>query len=67
MKDQLLCEPTIEALVLDEPIDGWLFIVPGDMATDYKSEPKQELSRWQQLREIGASKLEGVAKVVRGR
>lgn len=66
MKDPLLCEPTIEALVLDEPIDGWLFIVPSDMASQYKVKPKSEPSRWQQLRDIGASKLEGVAKVVRG-
>lgn len=62
MKDQqLLKEPTVEVLVLDKPIDGWLFVLPSDMA-----EEVPELSRWQQLRQIGANKIESIAKVVRG-
>lgn len=63
MKDQqLLKEPTVEMIVLDEPIDDWLFVVPADMAKG-----KEQPSRLQRLRNIGANKLEDFARVVRGR
>lgn len=61
MKDhQLLKEPTAEMLVLDEPIDGWLFVVPADMV-----EVKQP-TRMQKLRNIGTNALKDMVKVVRG-
>lgn len=62
MKDQqLLKEPTVEVLVLDEPIDDWLFVVPADMV-----EVKQQPSKLQKLRSIGTSAIKDAIKVVRG-
>ena len=62
MKDQqLLKEPTVEVLVLDKPIDDWLFVVPADMV-----EVEQQPSKLQKLRNIGTSAIKDAIKVVRG-
>lgn len=66
MKDQPLCKPKIEALVLDEPIDGWLFVVPVVEVKGQQDDERKQPKRWHRLRNMSADKIESLAKVVRG-
>lgn len=56
---QLLKEPTIEMIVLDEPIDGWLYVVPSNS-------PLHKQTRLQKLRGICSRGVGRFAKAVRG-